>query len=392
MATAVIKIQVRRDTEANWLLSNPVLLSGEHGFITDIQAFIIGNGVDSFTTLYGDAHNIYPSQFYTSAFTTNSIYAQSLIRIAAEQQLQTNIDTEEDNRTLADSILQASINNEASTRDSADIVLQANIDSEAATRGGADSILNDAIVQEGVDRTNADNNLQTNIDLKQDEIIPATVADYFRGDKTFQTLNKSAVGLGNVDNTSDINKPVSTAQQTAINKVRDFLYYRRPNSWHTPSISPTHQTVAVSANTMFFIPFVVIDTLTITDIGYNVTLVGTTTLARCGIYSSNASNEPSVLLADSGNLGVTLGSKSVTLGTPLVLTAGLYWTAYVQNGTGSVTGCTNLAIPNVFGNSIITGTGINAYSKVVTYGALPNPVTALTNSSGAIPFAYFKIT
>src|SRR5579859_660551 len=31
------------------------------------------------------------------------------------------------------------------------------------------------------------------------------------------TLNKSDVGLSDVDNTSDINKPISTATQTAIN-------------------------------------------------------------------------------------------------------------------------------------------------------------------------------
>lgn len=43
-----------------------------------------------------------------------------------------------------------------------------------------------------------------------------TTAQYRRGDKTWQTLNKVAVGLGNVDNTSDVNKPVSTAQQAAI--------------------------------------------------------------------------------------------------------------------------------------------------------------------------------
>lgn len=36
-------------------------------------------------------------------------------------------------------------------------------------------------------------------------------------------VNKSDVGLGNVDNTSDINKPVSTAQQTAIGGVQDNL-------------------------------------------------------------------------------------------------------------------------------------------------------------------------
>jgi hypothetical protein len=40
---------------------------------------------------------------------------------------------------------------------------------------------------------------------------------YFRGDKSWQTLNASAVGLGNVDNTSDASKPVSTATQTALN-------------------------------------------------------------------------------------------------------------------------------------------------------------------------------
>ena len=47
-------------------------------------------------------------------------------------------------------------------------------------------------------------------------ITATTAADYYRGDKTFQPLNKAAVGLGNVDNTSDVNKPVSTAQQTQL--------------------------------------------------------------------------------------------------------------------------------------------------------------------------------
>lgn len=36
-------------------------------------------------------------------------------------------------------------------------------------------------------------------------------------------VNKSDVGLSNVDNTSDINKPVSTAQQTAIGGIQDNL-------------------------------------------------------------------------------------------------------------------------------------------------------------------------
>jgi hypothetical protein len=39
------------------------------------------------------------------------------------------------------------------------------------------------------------------IALKENTITATTSADYYRGDKTFQTLNKSAVGLPNVTNT-----------------------------------------------------------------------------------------------------------------------------------------------------------------------------------------------
>lgn len=59
--------------------------------------------------------------------------------------------------------------------------------------------------------------IQTQLDGKEPTIAATTSADYYRGDKTFQTLNKAAVGLSNVDNTSDANKPISTATQTALN-------------------------------------------------------------------------------------------------------------------------------------------------------------------------------
>jgi hypothetical protein len=58
--------------------------------------------------------------------------------------------------------------------------------------------------------------LQSALDAKEDTITATTSADYYRGDKTFATLDKAAVGLSNVDNTSDANKPVSTATQTAL--------------------------------------------------------------------------------------------------------------------------------------------------------------------------------
>jgi hypothetical protein len=58
--------------------------------------------------------------------------------------------------------------------------------------------------------------IQTQLNGKEATITAGTTGQYYRGDKTFQTLDKTAVGLGNVDNTSDANKPVSTATQTAL--------------------------------------------------------------------------------------------------------------------------------------------------------------------------------
>lgn len=54
---------------------------------------------------------------------------------------------------------------------------------------------------------------------KENTVTPGTTAQYYRGDKTFQTLDKTAVGLGNVDNTSDVNKPISTATQAVIDLI-----------------------------------------------------------------------------------------------------------------------------------------------------------------------------
>jgi hypothetical protein len=51
---------------------------------------------------------------------------------------------------------------------------------------------------------------------KEPSIASGTTGQYWRGDKSWQTLNKTAVGLANVDNTADTAKPVSTAQQTAL--------------------------------------------------------------------------------------------------------------------------------------------------------------------------------
>ena len=45
------KIQVRRDTAANWTSTNPTLAAGELGFETDTAKFKIGTGSTAWTSL-----------------------------------------------------------------------------------------------------------------------------------------------------------------------------------------------------------------------------------------------------------------------------------------------------------------------------------------------------
>ena len=46
-----VQIQIRRDTLANWTSTNPILAIGELGYVTDTDAFKVGDGNTVFTTL-----------------------------------------------------------------------------------------------------------------------------------------------------------------------------------------------------------------------------------------------------------------------------------------------------------------------------------------------------
>lgn len=57
---------------------------------------------------------------------------------------------------------------------------------------------------------------------KEPAITPSgNGSQYWNGNKVFAAIPKADVGLGNVDNTSDIDKPISSATQTALNAKYD---------------------------------------------------------------------------------------------------------------------------------------------------------------------------
>lgn len=83
--------------------------------------------------------------------------------------------------------------------------------------GSGDITISGSVAWGGITGTlSSQTDLQSALDGKEATITATTSADYYRGDKTFATLDKAAVGLSNVDNTSDLNKPISTATQTAL--------------------------------------------------------------------------------------------------------------------------------------------------------------------------------
>lgn len=58
--------------------------------------------------------------------------------------------------------------------------------------------------------------LQNALDGKENVVLAGTASQYYRGDKVWAVLDKTAVGLGDVDNTTDLLKPISTTTQTAL--------------------------------------------------------------------------------------------------------------------------------------------------------------------------------
>jgi hypothetical protein len=195
-------------------------------------------------------------------------------------------------------------------------------------------------------------------------ITAGTTGQYYRGDKTFQTLDKTAVGLANVDNTSDANKPISTATQTALNAKQDTLTLTTTGTSGAATLtgatlnipqysggggggaSGIHGYMLMSGTTtysqlthvgftsvnsvtnrMTTYPFIPAKTFTCSSLYMHVltaTAVSPTNVCRILIYS-NLNDLPNTKLYESANLPLsTTGQKTAI--TSFVFTAGTtYW-------------------------------------------------------------------
>lgn len=126
----------------------------------------------------------------------------------AKDALQANITKEVTDRTNADatlkSTLEKAIEDAKTELETADATLQSNITKEVNDRKGEITRVEKLITDEAATRAQADIDVNEKVDL------------HIANKSNPHGVTKAQVGLGNVNNTSDADKPVSTAQATAI--------------------------------------------------------------------------------------------------------------------------------------------------------------------------------
>lgn len=216
------KVQFRRGTSAEWTSSNPILLSGEMGLETDTRKFKIGNGTTIWTSL----------SYATQGEAGITVSVNNVVHV---------------NGNITLTPLDIGLGNVDNTSDDDKNVLSATKLTTPRTINGVnfDGTANITVADSTKEPTFSKNTAfnknytVTATDIKMDGIQSLgsldtlAKADHVHPSDTSRvptsrtvnskaltsniTLDKSDVGLGNVDNTSDVNKPVSSATQTALN-------------------------------------------------------------------------------------------------------------------------------------------------------------------------------
>lgn len=99
---------------------------------------------------------------------------------------------------------------------SSDAATKAYVDAATTTTPDATNTTKGKIQLSGDLGGTADTPSVPGLATKEPLVTAGTSSQYYRGDKTWQTLDKSTIGLTAVDNTSDADKPISSFQQTAL--------------------------------------------------------------------------------------------------------------------------------------------------------------------------------
>jgi hypothetical protein len=265
------RMQQRRGTAAQWTTANPILAAGEIGFETDTNKFKMGNGSSNWAALTYFSNNAALTDLLTGSpealNTLDEIAAAINDDPAFFTTVATNLSTHASDTTsihgIADTaalatqsyVTDAIASVEGGYSTLAGVGIDWNSDTDAfdiantvattaditdhnaettSVHGIADtSVLatttNVSTAQTAAETTasgyvTTHNSATTNVHgIADTSILVTTTGTQTLTNKTITSpvgLVKADVGLGNVDNTADASKPVSTAQATAIETAK----------------------------------------------------------------------------------------------------------------------------------------------------------------------------
>jgi hypothetical protein len=201
---------------------------------------------------------------------------------------------------------------------------------------------------------------------------------------TVSGVTKTHVGLSNVDNTSDANKPVSTATQTALDAKSGLVSAYQPGdhgllAW-TYDPQGTINSTQLTAGTIYFSAVVLRTAQTVSKLWTGVVTAAATATAGAnwlGLYSAAGSKIADVA-ADT--VFTTNGARSATLGTPQALSAGTYLIAQVAAASTMPFLGRNSGLGALI-NANLSTTGYRFFVNGTGQTTLPASITLASNST-----------
>jgi hypothetical protein len=237
------RMQQRRGTAAQWTAANPILAAGEIGFETDTNKFKMGNGTSTWTALQYFANAAELAAIIDGAPELLNTLNELAASIGDDPNFLTNYATitettaaitESRSVSAADATAKANAAMAAASLDATGKAATAKAEAiEAAGTASATGIANhqaDTTDVHGIantallatkeyadDAVSVHNTGELNVHGIANTALLAT-KEYADDavSAAVLALTPETIGLENVDNTTDANKPVSTAQATAI--------------------------------------------------------------------------------------------------------------------------------------------------------------------------------
>ena len=302
----------------------------------------------------------------------------------AEQTLQENIDNIDDK-----------IDAEVNRATQAEQTLDTKIDNEIDRATAAEHTLNEDIVNEEIRAKKAEGELAADLSLESiraqnaEQTIQTNLTTHISNTENPHSVTKAQVGLSNVDNTSDADKPISIAVQNALNlkaNTTDLANVATSGSYNDLSNKPQINSIELTGNK------------SLTDLGIQPTgdyalkselPENTSDLTNDSGFITNQVNDlVNYPLTSSLATVATSGSYNDLSGLPTIPTKVSDLTN--DNGfvTNSVNNLSNYTLTSDLANVATSG----SYNDLTNKPTIPTKVSDLDNDSGFITNSVNNLT